>query len=156
MALFLIKDRDAVHADPEKDRRGCYKAGDIVEVLDDSKHDGDLVANPIAAPFYLVHISGLTKEQALRFMESRMHAVSCRECTGTGFVEDPETHAQVFCPRCQGMGLVNEVHTRREWNIPIDSLPAGVQASLVTTRYYETTLAAVRAYVRNKRTGETA
>lgn len=38
MALFLIKDRDAVHADPEKDRRGCYKRGDIVEVLDDSKY----------------------------------------------------------------------------------------------------------------------
>ena len=69
MALFLIYGKNNTHADPEKDARGCYKIGDIVEILDDSKHDGDLVKNPVAPPFYLVRITGVTKEQAEKYME---------------------------------------------------------------------------------------
>ena len=72
MALFLIYDRDNAHADPVKEARGCYKRGDIVEVLDDSKHDGDLVKNPISPPFYLVRVTGVTKEQAEKYMVSHV------------------------------------------------------------------------------------
>lgn len=72
MALFLVYGKNNTHSDPEKDARGSYKLGDIVEVLDDSKHNGDLVANPIAPPFYLVRITGVTKEQALKYMESHI------------------------------------------------------------------------------------
>ncbi len=68
MALFLIYGKDNTHSDPLKEVSGCYKMGDIVEVLDDSKHDGDLVKNPIAPPFYLVRITGVTKAQAEKYM----------------------------------------------------------------------------------------
>lgn len=55
MAILLIYDHDNTHVDPLKDQRGCYKRGMIVEVLDDSKHDGDLVRNPIMPPWILVN-----------------------------------------------------------------------------------------------------
>ena len=111
--------------------------------------------NPIAAPFYLIRVSGMTKDQALRFMASRMRGATCRQCTGTGFVENPD-YGQLFCPRCSGSGLVNEIHTRREWHLDLDTLPAPARAALETTRYYEADHGAVRAHLKNKRTGETA
>jgi hypothetical protein len=72
MATLLIYARNNVHADPVKDARGCYKLGDIVEVLDDSKYDGDLVRNPIAPEWYIVRITDVTKAQVLHFMESHV------------------------------------------------------------------------------------
>jgi hypothetical protein len=70
MALFLIKETDATHWDLAKDIRACYKRGDIVEVYDDDKHDGDIVANPIAAPFYLIRVTNIALAQVLKFADS--------------------------------------------------------------------------------------
>ena len=65
MATLLIYARNNVHADPEKDARGCYKLGDIVEVFDDSKP----IASPIAPEWYIVRITDVTKAQVDHFME---------------------------------------------------------------------------------------
>ena len=56
MSLVLVMAVNHTHSDPEKDQRGCYKRGDVVEVFEDDAHTGDLVANPIMAPFAMVRI----------------------------------------------------------------------------------------------------
>ena len=131
MALFLVYGRNNTHPDPIKDARGCYKLGDIVEVLDDSKHDGDIVANPIAPPFYLVRITGVTKAQAEKYMDRYI---------------DPAT-----------VGMENPVTLRRrKHNVEVNNIPAGVRATLLADRYIEFTWAQVKNYVRNKMTNELA
>jgi len=69
MALLLIYDRNNTHADPVKELAGCWKRGDIVEVMDDSVVDG--VANPIMPPFILVHVQDVTRAQALKYMDAQ-------------------------------------------------------------------------------------
>jgi hypothetical protein len=65
--LLLVKDSDATNPDPVKDQRGCYKRGDVVEVLTPNKHDGNLVANPIAAPWWLLRVVGIPKAVAEKY-----------------------------------------------------------------------------------------
>jgi hypothetical protein len=131
MALFLVYGKNNTHADPEKQARGCYQIGDIVEVLDDSKHDGDLVANPIAPPFYLVRITGVTKEQALKYMQPYI---------------DPAT-----------VGTENPVTLRRRLhNVEVANIPAGIKATLLADRYVSVSWAQVRNFIRNRQTNETA
>jgi len=131
MALFLIYGKNNANSDPLKEARGCYKIGDIVEVLDDSKHDGDLVANPVAPPFYLVRITGVTKEQALKYMAPYI---------------DPVT-----------VGTENTVTLRRRLhNVEVDNIPLAVRQTLLADRYIEFTWQQVRNYIRNRMTNETA
>lgn len=125
MAILVLIDRSATHADPVKDERGCYKRGDIVAVHEDSAHDGDLVRNPVSAPWVLIKVAGVTKAQAERVLEP-----------------DQESDAADARRR-----------TRRKWRLNPDDLPAGVLATLRRDRYFETTLSQVRNFIRNKRTG---
>jgi hypothetical protein len=77
MAILLIFDRDNTHPDPEKDVRGCWKRGMVVEVFEDDK---PLVLPP-AEPFYLVKIAGVTKAQAEKYMAAHTDAegrILCR------------------------------------------------------------------------------
>ena len=131
MALFLVYGKNNTNPDPLKEARGCYKIGDIVEVLDDSKHDGDIVANPIAAPFYLVRITGVTKAQALKYMEPYI---------------DPATE-----------GTENPVTLRhRQFNVEVASIPSAIRSKLIADRYVSVSWSQVRNYIRNRMTGETA
>jgi hypothetical protein len=133
MALFLIYDRNNTHVDPVKEARGCYKLGDIVEVHDDSAHDGDIAINPIMPPFYLVRITGVTKAQTEKYMTE---------------YRDPATEG------IPGVPLVTL--RRRKFCIEVDNIPAGVKATLQADRYIEFTWAQVKNYVRNKMTNELA
>lgn len=131
MALFLLYGKNNTHIDPEKDARGCYKLGDIVEVLDDSKHDGDLVKNPIAPPFYLVRITGVTKAQAEKYMAPYI---------------DPAT-----------VGTDSPVTLRRRLhNVEVASIPLAVRQKLQADRYVEFTWTQVRNFIRNRMTNQTA
>lgn len=131
MALFLIYDRNNTHSDPEKQARGCYQRGDIVEVLDDSKHDGDLVKNPIMPPWILVRITGVTREQALKYMEPYI---------------DPAT-----------AGTEHPVVLRRRLhNVEVDLAPATIRNKIGKDRYIELSWSQVRNYVRNRMTNVTA
>lgn len=131
MALFLIMGVNHTHSDPEKDARGCYKLGDIVEVLDDSKHDGDLVKNPIAPPFYLVRITGVTKAQAEKYMRPYIQP-------GSEMTENPVTLR------------------RRQFNVEVANIPSGIRDQLLTNRYVSVSWSQVRNYIRNRMTGATA
>lgn len=125
MAILVLITRDASHVDPEKDARGCYKTGDIVAVHDDSAHDGDLVRNPVQAPWVLIKVAGVTKAQVERAIE-------------------PEFDAD---------GQDAKIITRRKFRLNPADLPAGVRQTIARDRYYETTLAQVRNFIKNKRTG---
>jgi hypothetical protein len=131
MALFLVYGKNNVHSDPIKDARGSYKIGDIVEVLDDSKHDGDLIANPIAEPFYLVRITGVTKEQALKYMAPYI---------------DPAT-----------VGMDAPVTLRRRLhNVEVANIPLAIRNQLMADRYVSVSWSQVRNYIRNRMTNQTA
>jgi hypothetical protein len=127
MALLLIYGKNNTHPDPVKDERGCYKLGDIVEVLDDSKHDGNIVANPIAPPFYLVRITGVTKEQALKYMESYVEVA----------------------------GKVTTVIRRRLYNVEVANIPTAIKNVLLADRYISVTWTQVKNYIRNRKTNVT-
>lgn len=131
MALFLIMAENHTHADLLKEARGCYKRGDIVEVLDDSKHDGDLVKNPIMPPWILVRITGVTKAQALKYMAPYI---------------DPAT-----------VGTENPVTLRRrQFNVEVDLTSTQVRNKIGKDRYIELSWSQVRNYIRNRMTNETA
>lgn len=122
MALFLIYDHDnTIPGDSVRDRRGCYKTGDIVEVFDDSRHDGNIVANPIAPPFYLVKVAGLDVELVRHAMASEYNVL------------DP-----------------TETLTRRLYRLNISELPTQRRNELLANRYLEVTVAQARSWIRNK------
>lgn len=66
MAEFLVKAIDAIHNDPVKDARGCYKSGDIVVVMPDGHSWGNEECLPV---FYVFSIPGLSVEQAKKYIE---------------------------------------------------------------------------------------
>lgn len=121
MALFLIFDRDNTVSDPTADRRGCYKTGDIVEVFDDSRHDGNLVANPVVAPWYIIKVVGLDVALVRHAMASEYNAL------------DP-----------------SQVLTRRLYRLNISAMPTPLRNELLANRYLEVTLAQARSWIRNK------
>lgn len=125
MAILVLIARDATNADPAKDQRGCYKTGDVVAVHDDSAHDGDLVANPVQPPWYLVRVTGVTKAQVDRVLE-------------------PEREADA---------LDAKILTRRKFRLNPADLPLAMRQTLQRDRYLSVTLAQARNFIRNKRTG---
>ena len=131
MALFLIKATNQTHTDPVKDQRGCYKRGDIVQVLDDSAHDGDILTNPIMPPFVLVRIVGLSLEKAMKYME-----------------EDAETNIDLDSRE------IKVVTTRRRWKLRLDDVPLAIKNQLINSRYIEVTTRKIRNYIRDKVTDQ--
>jgi len=130
MALFLLMGVDHTHPDPDTDARGSYKQGDIVRVMDDTAHDGDLVKNPIMPPWYLIRVTGITKEQAMQYMEP--------------YIDEANSTAKekVFL-------------RRRKFNIEVSNIPLVIRQELQNNRYVEVTFTQVRNYIRNRLTGGT-
>lgn len=80
MAILLVRTTDNTHADESRDIRGAWKAGDIVQVLPDSAHDGDTVKNPIADGFAIVKVNR-TEAQLAQYFGSATIAVKRDEFT---------------------------------------------------------------------------
>ena len=66
MAEFLIKAISATHADTNKDKRVCYKRGDIVTIMPDGHVWGKEEGLP---KFVVVKIPGLTVDAAKKYAE---------------------------------------------------------------------------------------
>jgi len=66
MAKLLVYDKDNTHADPDKEYRGSYKKGYIVEVYEDSKPH----VSPPQPPFLILQIADRTKVQVESYMQS--------------------------------------------------------------------------------------
>ena len=64
MAIFLIKDRDAINSDPEKDKM-CYKKGDVVQVFE----DGTPCVEKPAPPFLIIKVPGMSFKDAQKYIE---------------------------------------------------------------------------------------
>ena len=122
MALLLVYGRNNTHTDSVKDRRGCYKLGDIVQVLDEDAHDGNVVANPVAFPHILIRVSGITSEQV----------------------------RHVMAPEVSSVSLDRKVITRRLFRFRLEDLPSQAKQRLQRDRYAEVTRAQAKQYLRNK------
>lgn len=128
MAELLIKAQDATHADPDADRAGCYKRGDVVAVMPDGHEWGAREGLP---RFVRLRIPGVAKNLAERLA-----------------VEDDEDD--------DGNPAVDEkgyrrVHRRRRWRVDLAALPAAVRTALATTGEASISRALVRSRLRRKR-----
>lgn len=132
MAELLIKAIDAVHSDPVKDQRGCYKLGDPVCIRSDGFQWGALEALPPAqgGKFVIIKLPGVTIAQIKVFVTTRWPAI---------------------------VDLVSsEPDRRRRIRIDTDLLPANVRNQLRNTGSYSTTWANLRGFVRDKVSNTTA
>lgn len=125
MAQLLIMAQDNTHPDPVKDARGSWKRGMVVEVFEDDK----VLTRPMPAPFFVIKISGLTKALAEKYLEAAYSSVAV----------DGDGNPALLC--------------RRKYGLAWDAIPKQVQNTLNRDRYYETTWAFIRPYVRDRITG---
>jgi hypothetical protein len=135
MAQILVKAIDATHADPVKDRRGCYKRGMPVVVMPDT-HTWGLDERP--PKFVVLKLPGVPVEKVKKYIEPE------REDTA-----DADGRYQVF--------------RRRLWKFRFDDMPTAARRKLrdngeLTIRAgtydgsYDYTWAQVRSYIRNLKT----
>lgn len=136
MAELLIKAVNATHADAGKDQRGSYKRGDIVDVRPDGYEWGRLELLPPAqgGVFVIVAIADVTVDQVRNFVQNRW---GCQP-------DGPHVDAN------------KQTLRRRKVQIDISSVPAGVRNTLNQTGRYQTTWSAIRQFVKNKLTADTA
>lgn len=71
MAKLLVFDRDNTHSDPEKEYRGCYKKGYVVETFEDTKP----YVNPPQPPFLILQITDKTKAEVDEYMRGWVRQV---------------------------------------------------------------------------------
>jgi hypothetical protein len=73
MAEILIKVRDYVNMDPEKDRRGVHKRGDIINIKPDGWSDGEhwhqSAYHPSQGKFVVVKVPEMTVEEMIHLRE---------------------------------------------------------------------------------------
>lgn len=135
MAEILIKARDATHADPEKDRRGCYKRGMPVVVMPDGHVWG---AAEVPPAFVVLRLPGISEERVRQFL-------------APDEVDDPASEV--------GSRLI---YRRRMWRVLVENLPAAArtrwlaQGSLTIGPDGDYTWSQFRAFLRNLRDGSFA
>lgn len=131
MAELLIKAIDATHSNPDKDAKGCYKRGDIVLIRPNGHTWGskELKAPADGGKFIVLKITDVTPAQVRNWVHNNWQTN----------VEDSDPEGR-----------------RRRVHINIATIPAAVRSIMNTTGEYTTTWAAIRQYVRNKKTAATA
>jgi hypothetical protein len=115
--------------DPNENLRGCYKAGDVIGVAPNGWNWGQAELC-IGGMFYVVKITDVTRQQVINWVRNNW---TCE---------------------IEGIDTING--RRRRVRIDIDLVPLAVRNTLATTGQYTTTWAAIREYVRNKITNQTA
>jgi hypothetical protein len=123
MAEFLVKARNAIHVNPDKDARSSYKRGDIVVVMPDGHQWGTLETLP---EFVVVKVTGLDHERAQQLIEPEVEI-------------NPETGERIPV-------------RRRRWNIKVDDVPLAVRKALRDNGEVTVTWNQVRNFVQNKLT----
>jgi hypothetical protein len=115
MAILMVMDRDHVHSDPEKDQRGSYKRGMIVQIFED---DTPIVIPP-AEPFLFIKVKDAPLDDFETWATEQETSTTLVD-VGNGVTEEQEI-----------------VVRRRSYMIDIESLPQKAQESLITQRYCE-------------------
>ncbi len=137
MAQILVMAIDKTHADPTKDRRGCYKRGYPVVVMPDSHTWGREECPPT---FVLIKIPGASVDKVRKYLEP--------EREGTANADG-----------------IYPVYRRRLWKFRFDDMPAAALKKLrdkgeLTIKVgdyagdYDYTWRQVRNYLRNLKTNE--
>ena len=109
----------------EADRQ--YRIGDIVQVFPDGKLSDYATAN---GAFYLIRVSGLSYETALKYQE---------QWNEEYIDKNGETQSRM--------------KQRRIFRVRVADLPTKVKTTLKKTGVFNTTLSAVKNYIRNLKTG---
>lgn len=128
MAELLIKARNAQHADPDKDRRGCYKRGDIVVVMPDGHAWGAKEGLP---NFVKIKIPGLNHETVRELIDEQQE-----DDAGNPLLDN------------EGSPLT---FRRRRWRVLVDSIPTTIRNQLRDFGEVTVTRAQVRNYVKRIR-----
>ena len=130
MAELLVKARGAAHADPEKDRRGCYKRGDVVIVQEDGHEWGRKEGPP---NFVILRIPGAARALAERLTEEQ---------------DDDDAGAPLQDEQGQ-----RRAFRRRRWRVDLDALPAAIRTALQNEGRASITRVQIRSRLRRKRDG---
>lgn len=130
MCELLVKARNAQHDAPEKDRRGCYKVGHIVVVMDDGHEWGREETLP---NFVKVKIPGLSADTVRDLIDEQRE-----DDAGNPLAEE---------------GGVPITFRRRRWRIRVADIPANIRNTLLTTGEVTVTRAQIRNYVSRIRDG---
>ena len=132
---MLVKAIDATHPDPDKDRRGCYKRGMPVVVMDDGHEWGKEERLP---KFVIIKIPLTSKDKIMKYI-------------------DPEPGLDV-----EGNIIIDR---RRMWKIRLADLPLlarnklqlsgelTIKATSSYTETYDYTWTQIKPYFRNLLTG---
>lgn len=123
MAEILIKAVDAAHADPEKDKQGCYKRGDPVVVMDDGHEWGKEERLP---KFVVVKIPGLSVAKAKKYIQPILG------------IPDAEGERPMI--------------RRRLFRILLDDVPNLIKQKLRDTGEVTVTMTQIKNYIQNKDT----
>ena len=135
-AVFQVYGKNNVVADTKKDAEGSYKLGDVVAVLPDKAFDGNVEKNPIAPPWYMLLVDGITLEEAQKYMAPKY---------------DDTKPITLF----NGM-VVHPVSVRRNHRIDLSTLPPEALKSLARTRVAKTDWKTIAKFVKDKKTGLSA
>ena len=128
MCELLIFIRNNTHADPEKDRRGCYKRGMIVGVQSDGHVWGSKETLP---DFVIVKIPGVAVAAAEELLEHQIE-----DDTGV--------------PTLDGDGKP-VVFRRRRWRAVVDPIPNAIKNTLLTTGTVTVTVNQIKNYLQRVR-----
>lgn len=130
MAELLVVAIDAAHDDPEKDRRGCYKRGDVVVTEDDGYEWGRKEGPP---KFVVLHVQDTDKAVVAPLAEMQYDDDAGQPVTDT-----------------EGLPAV---FRRRRWRVDLDALPPGIITALQASGRASLPPGQLRARVRRKRDG---
>lgn len=132
MCEILIKAIDAIHPDPVKDRRGCYKRGDFVTVQPDGHKWGKKETLP---HFVVVKIPGIDPKIVRELVQPQIE-------------DDDGVPTYKGIP---GNEPVPAVFRRRRWRLLVHNLPATIKQTLLTNGEITVTPSQVRNYIRRIR-----
>ena len=116
MAILMVYDRDNKHEDPDKDQRGCYKRGYIVQVFEDTQK----LELPPKEPFLFIKVKGVPTSD----FETR----ATSQETISEEIENEEKEIEI----------VPTTIRRREYKFDFETLPKEAIDALNKNRYWET------------------
>jgi len=156
MCEFNIKRIDAVNADTEKDRRGCYKRGDIISVRPDGAYIDKPHMTVLAVPgvshtaveklmgerYVLVSKQVEIPESIYQADKDSVYTITVNEVEHTvamGKYIDPELVSNVDGVRIYNVKMI-ETYQRRRFRFPEDAMaqifPDGIYRREVTKNVF--------------------
>jgi hypothetical protein len=126
VAEFLVKAVSVTHTNPVKDKRGCWKRGDVVNAMPDGHVWGKKEGLP---KFLIVKIPGLDPKSA-----------EAQKYVGPEYDGEPSDDNRI---------------TRSRFNFLVDSAPLAIKESLQNTGKVTITLNEAKSILEDKTTGLT-